>query len=274
MKSETPLSTPYSNRFQQKTDVESYEAQEYGSDSYSSCIWRLQQPVLQDILDATSKEAGAKLRLLDFACGSGRILSFVEPFVDSAEGVDISAGMVELARQKCRKSVLRVGDILREPELLRSPYDIITSFRFLLNVEDEIRRKALHRLREVIRTPGGRLIVNVHGNSRSLRHPAIVWNRWRQRGGSRGQPAEIMLNEMSLSQTRRLLAAAGFEVVQLLGFGVMPPTLYRTPLRGLARAVDSFFAARRWCPAWSVDLLLVCQPKADRGSDTKSGTDD
>lgn len=274
MKPETPLSPAYSNRFQKKTDVESYEAQEYGTDSYASCIWRLQQPVLQEILVATGKEAGAKLRLLDFACGSGRILSFVESFVDSAEGVDISAGMVALAHQKCRKSVLRVGDILREPELLRSPYDIITSFRFLLNVEDEIRRKALHRLREVIRTPGGRLIVNVHGNSRSLRHPAIVWNRWRQRRASGGRSVEIMLNEMSLSQTRRLLAAAGFEVVQLLGFGVMPPTLYRTPLRGLARAVDSFFAARRWCPAWSVDLLLVCRPKAEWGSDSQSGADD
>ena len=107
------------------------------------------------------------VRLLDFACGSGRILSFVEGLVSTAEGVDISTGMAEVAQQRCTSATIRVGNILEDPGLLQPPYDIITCFRFLLNVENSIRRSSLRRLREVIRTPGGLLLINIHGNSRS-----------------------------------------------------------------------------------------------------------
>jgi SAM-dependent methyltransferase len=262
MKQETSASISYSNRFQNAADVEAYEGQEYSASSYSSCIWRLQQPVLARILkEFRATRPGQSVRLLDFACGTGRILSFVEGLVESASGVDISAEMAELARRKCQKAEVRVGDILSQPELLAPPYDAITSFRFLLNVEHELRVKALRRLREVICTPGGLLVVNVHGNSRSLRHPAIWWKRRRQKQSVPATGGPIMLNEMSPVEARTLLADCGFEVVQMLGFGILPPTFYRTPLRGLALAVDRWFANRRWLANWSVDLMFVCRPK-------------
>jgi len=263
MKQEPSSSIPYSNRFQSSSDVAAYESEEYSATSYSSCIWRLQQPVLAAALARFgAQHQGQDLRLLDFACGSGRILSFIEGLVAHATGVDISAGMAEVARQKCKKAEVRVGDILQQRELLQGPYDVITSFRFLLNVESDLRHKALRRLREVIRAPDGLLVVNVHGNSSSLRHPAIWWKR-RQKKSAPAAPdiAPLMLNEMSLAETRTLLSDCGFEVVEMLGFGVLPPTLYRTPLRGLALAVDRFFAERRWLTSWSVDLMFICRPK-------------
>jgi len=263
MKQEPSSSISYSSRFQSSSDVAAYESEEYSATSYSSCMWRLQQPVLAAALARyAAQRQGQDVRLLDFACGSGRILSFIEGLVAHATGVDISAGMAEVARQKCKKAEVRVGDILQQQELLQGPYDVITSFRFLLNVESDLRHKALRRLREVIRTPDGLLVVNVHGNSGSLRHPAIWWKRRRQNSTTpaAGTPA-LMLNEMSLAETRTLLADCGFEVVETFGFGVLPPTLYRTPLRGLALAVDRFFAARRWLTRWSVDLMFVCRPK-------------
>lgn len=262
MKPETSSPVSYSNRFQNPADVEAYERGEYSSTSYSSCIWRLQQPFLAAVFaQFRERRSGQSIRLLDFACGSGRILSFVEGLAEDAVGVDISAEMAEVARHKCKKAEVRVGDILQQPELLQSPYDLITSFRFLLNVENEMRHKALQRLREVIRTPDGLLVVNVHGNSRSLRHPAIWWKRNRQSAAQSTVAAPVMLNEMSLAETRTLLADCGFEVVQMLGFGVMPPTLYRTPLRRLALAVDRWFAGRQWLVGCSVDLMFVCRPK-------------
>ncbi|MGC3961138.1 MAG: class I SAM-dependent methyltransferase [Verrucomicrobiota bacterium] len=263
MKQETPAAIPYSNRFQDSADVEAYESEEYSSTSYSSCIWRLQQPVLTAVLTQFgARQQGQSLRLLDFACGSGRILSVIEGLVGNATGVDISAGMAEVARKKCKKAEVRVGDILQQRELLQGPYDVITSFRFLLNVESDLRHKALRRLREVIRTPDGLLVVNVHGNSGSLRHPAIWWKQ-RQKKSAPAAPgaATLMLNEMSLAETRALLADSGFEIVQMLGFGILPPTLYRTPLRGLARMIDQFCAKRQWFTRWSVDLMFVCRPK-------------
>ncbi len=249
------MTVSYANRFQQKDDVAFYEAGEYGAESYASYIWRLQRPVLERLVREFCRTQTGPVRLLDFACGTGRVLAVLEPLVAAAEGVDISENMAALARAKCPRAQLRVGDVLTHPELLPNRYDLITAFRFLLNVEPELRQQILKRLRQVLR-PEGRLLVNVHGNSRSLRHPAIVWRRRRARGAKTGP----MLNEMSPAETKILLRACGFQIVRQFGFGVLPPTLYRTPLRGVAQAVDRGLAGDHWWKDGSIDLLFECRP--------------
>jgi len=250
------MSISYSDRFQEKDGVEFYDSQEYGSDSYSAAIWQWQRPVLEQILKDFRRERTKPVRLLDFACGTGRVLVSLEPLVDSAEGIDISENMVAVARTKCVKARLLVGDILASPGLLQKNYDVISCFRFLLNVEPEMRGRVLRRLREVLCAPAGRLLVNVHGNSRSLRHPAIVWRRWREHAEKSG----AMLNEISPAETKNLLRESGFQVARQFGFGMLPPTLYRTPLRRAAAAVDQLLAGDHWWNDWSIDMLFVCRP--------------
>jgi len=250
------MTISYADRFRQKDAVEFYESQEYGSGSYSTAIWQLQRPMIEQILKDFRRERKEPIRLLDFACGTGRVLASLEPLVDSAEGIDVSENMVAVARTKCVKARLLVGDILAGPDLLQKNYDVISCFRFLVNVEPELRGPVLHRLREVLRAPDGRLLVNVHGNSRSLRHPAIVWRRRRERAEKSG----AMLNEMSPVETRDLLRDCGFQVVRQFGFGMLPPTLYRTPLRKAVAAVDRSLAGDHWWNDWSIDMLFVCRP--------------
>ena len=253
-----PAPTPpnYSARFQDSTAVAAYESKEYGAGSYASCIWSQQWPVVEKIVTDFRGGRSGPVRLLDFACGTGRVISNLEALVDSADGVDISPNMVAVAQGKCRRASLRVGDILTEPELLEGKFDLITAFRFLLNVEPSVRRQVLEKLRGVLRAPDGLLIVNVHGNSRSLRHPAIVWRRRRERT----QPTGAMLNEMSPPETKALLADCGFQIVQQFGFGILPPTIYRTPLRGLAKWTDGSLAGENCLRNLSIDMMLVCRP--------------
>ncbi len=246
----------YSDRFQEPTAVSDYEAKEYGAGSYSSFIWDLQRPVVEKIVKDFRRQRSGPIRLLDFACGTGRVISTLEPLVDTAEGVDISENMVAVARSKCLKAKLKVGDVLLQPELLQPEYDIITSFRFLLNVEPELRAKVLRRLRGVLRSPDGLLVVNVHGNSRSLRHPAILWRRWRERSQKTG----AMLNEMSPAETKQLLQENGFQIVRQFGFGMLPPTFYRTPLKRAAAAADSALAGENSWKNLSIDMLFLCRP--------------
>jgi SAM-dependent methyltransferase len=246
----------YSDRFQKQDAVAAYDSKEYGAGSYSSFIWDLQRPVLEKIVADFRRTRPGPVRLLDFACGTGRVIACLEPLVDAAEGVDISANMVEIARSKCRAARLQVGNILSQPEILQKQYEVITCFRFLLNVEPELRSRVLNKLREVLREPDGLLVVNVHGNSRSLRHPAIVWRRWRERT----QKSGAMLNEMSPVVTKKLLRENGFEIVRQFGFGMLPPTLYRTPLRGAAAVADKSFAGENCWSDCSIDLLFVCRP--------------
>lgn len=253
---ETQMNPTYSQRFQDAAAVADYEGKEYAADSYSSQVWAWQRPVLEKIVREFAATRTTPVRLLDFACGTGRVISALEPLVAEAHGVDISPNMVALARPKCRRAELRVGDILAEPALLTGPYDVITAFRFLLNVEPALRRRALRRLREVLCEPDGRLLVNVHGNSHSLRHPAILWRRRRERA----HPTGVMLNEMSPAESRALLRDSGFQIVQELGFGMLPPTLYRTPLRRLAAAVDGRLNGDHFAHSGAIDLLFVCRP--------------
>lgn len=252
-----PDTASYSSRFQDAAAVEGYESGEYGAGRYASIVWQWQRPVLQQIIQNFQRGRIAPTRLLDFACGTGRVLACLESLVDAAEGVDISENMVALARAKCHKAQFKVGDILGQPELLQGKYDVITTFRFLLNVEPDLRRRVLGRLREVVQAPDGLLLLNVHGNSRSLRHPAIVWRRWRERS----RPTGDMLNEMSPDETKTLLLTSGFQVVSQFGFGMLPPTLYRTPLRRPAARVDKFLAGDNLWRNCSIDMMFVCRPK-------------
>jgi SAM-dependent methyltransferase len=251
-----PETTNYSGRFQDLAAVAAYESGEYGVASYSSYVWQWQRPVVEQIIKNHQQGRNTPSRLLDFACGTGRVLACVESLVDAAEGIDISENMVALARAKCRKAQLKVGDILSQPELLQDHYDLITAFRFLLNVEPALRRPVLRKLREVSRQPDGLLVLNIHGNSRSLRHPAILWRRWREQS----QPTGAMLNEMSPAEAKTLLRECGFQVVRQFGFGILPPTLYRTPVRALATVVDKLFAGENLWSGCSIDMMFVCQP--------------
>jgi SAM-dependent methyltransferase len=251
------MTVSYSNRFQKPDAVEFYDAQEYGAGSYSSRVWQWQRPVVEQVLRDFRRTRPGPVRLLDFACGTGRVLAALEPLADSAVGVDISENMAAVARTKCRSAQLLVGDILTQPALLPDhKFDVISCFRFLLNAEPELRLRVLRRLREALCEPDGLLLVNVHGNARSLRHPAIVWRRWRERPAA----TNSMLNEMTPGEARELLRAAGFQVVRQFGFGLMPPTFYRTPLRGVADAVDRSLAGENWWRNGAIDLLFVCRP--------------
>lgn len=250
------MAISYSNRFQEKDAVAAYETGEYGAGGYAASIWELQRPVLEKILADFRRDRRGPVRLLDFACGTGRVLASLENFADSAEGIDISENMVAIARGKCAKAQFQVGDILSRPDLLQRNYDVISCFRFILNVEPGLRRRILRRLREVLQ-PDGLLLVNIHGNSRSLRHPAILWRRWRERGGK----SDSMLNEMSPCEAKNLLRESGFEIVRQLGFGMMPPTLYRTPLRRLAGVGDRWLAGKNICKNWAIDMLFICRVK-------------
>ena len=145
------MTTRYADRFQHEDAVSFYEAGEYEAGSYSSCIWRLQRPVVEQLVKDFRAAQPGPVRLLDFACGTGRVLASLESTVGSAEGIDISPEMLAVARTKCTRARLQVGDILTQPDLPGKNYDVITAFRFLLNVEPEIRRRVLRRLRELIR---------------------------------------------------------------------------------------------------------------------------
>jgi SAM-dependent methyltransferase len=242
-------SQPYATRFRQKEEVVHYDSVEYAPDSYASYIWSLQKPTLKQIL--TSHRSGAPTRLLDFACGTGRVLSYVENFVDQSDGLDISPEMAELAKAKCRKANVTVGDILKEPELVAGDYDFVTMFRFLLNTEEEMRLNVLAEVRKRLVHKNGWLIANIHGNTSSVRSLALAYRRI-----ARGE----MHSQLSRPQIRRMFEETGYRIEAEYGLGILPPALYRTFLAGVSKWTDSTAQRVPLLNPISIDLLYVCQP--------------
>jgi SAM-dependent methyltransferase len=197
-------------------------------------------------------------RHLDFACGTGRITEVTEEIFDQIDALDVSEAMVDLARKRCPKVRFFVGDVLEQPELCPGPYSSMTSFRLLLNLDSSLRLPILRALYSRLE-PGGSFIANVHGNSHSLRQPAILWKRWRNPAAPRGG---LMLNSMSPRETATLFEAAGFRVEERHGVGLLPPTLYRWPLRGFWMGLDRFLSRISLLESFCIDLLYVCSKKA------------
>lgn len=111
---------------------------------------------------------------LDFACGTARITSAVAPMSKISYGVDISASMLEKAKTKCPNTTFINTDITQEP-LEIDPVNLITSFRFFGNAQNDLRIEVLTVLNKLLKKEGY-LIINNHRNPWSLRNILLRMN--------------------------------------------------------------------------------------------------
>ncbi|MCC9704410.1 class I SAM-dependent methyltransferase [Streptomyces sp. MNU76] len=213
----------YETKFVDEERVERYNRQ-YDEGSYDDHVWRLERPVLLDVLRSERARRGC-LRVLDFACGTGRILRGLAGVADELTGVDISAEMAKHAAEASPEALIRTGCVLTE-NLLAGPYDAVTVFRFLLNAPEEVRVPVLRKIRQHME-PGALLILNNHGHCPSLRSIAVRVPKSRPE-----RP-----NELRHRDIIELLHASGFRVESRRGFSAFPPVLHRNlPAAALRRA--------------------------------------
>ena len=144
-------------------------------------------------------------RYLDFACGTGRIVSRVAPLARESCAVDISSTMIDEARKKCPGTEFFLAD-LTTTDLDLGQFDLITSFRLFGNAQDTLREGALKALTKRLRQ-GGSLIINSHRNPR-----ALYAQLNRLTGGDSGM-------DLHLPKLRSLLQRHGLQIVGLQPIG-------------------------------------------------------
>lgn len=213
-------------------------------DNYMA-VWEKKH--LQQILK-TSFPSGIG-KYLDFACGTGRITEQIAPSAHQSTAVDISPTMLAEARKKCPNTNFYLGDITtNDPDL--GQFDLISSFRFFGNAQDELRHAALSSICKRL-APDGKLLINSHRNPRAI---YALLNRLT--GGNAGQM------DLHLGKLRQLLARHGLRITLLQPIGVW---LYRASLMENCQPNDPRSVrneakfANKHLAAIAPDLIIVAQ---------------
>jgi ubiquinone/menaquinone biosynthesis C-methylase UbiE len=171
---------------------------------------------LLDVLEAGFVEQfGRDREVLEVGCGTGLILSRIAAFAHSAQGVDLSPGMLQKARARgltvteASATSLPFGDNL---------FDVTCSFKVLAHIPDV--RLALSEMARVTR-PGGTII-------------AEFYNPWSLRGLIKraGPPRAVATNahegnvftRFDTPKQARALAPPGCRVHATRGVRIVTPT--------------------------------------------------
>lgn len=252
------MSASYRDLFTGKGAASAYDEGQYGPGSYWELLWELEKGILDRVL-ASVRESHEVVRYLDFACGSGRILSYLEGRCGEATGIDVSEEMLDRARSRVKKARLIRRDITVEGAEVEARYDLITAFRFLLNAEPDLRRAALRALTARLRDEDSRLIVSAHGNPASYK--GLLWPIRKLTGLPGGRKRE---NLISSGSVRRLLSDAGLEVLSVHGMGILPGRLWRRLPRGMGLAVEGALMRAPLLRGLGINQVFVCRARPRR----------
>jgi len=215
--------------------------------------------VVEDIAFYVEEALGCDGPVVELAVGSGRIAVPIAQAGRAVIGVDLSEGMLAVARALAEeKGVgslvdLRVGDMREPPVVERVPL-VICPFRSLLHMTDEAEKLRALRAAHDLLQPGGRLVFDVFAPSDEdiaetqgiwLEREDCIFERADWDASSRtltlsvrsgDSAASMELHWLSAIEWRRLIDEAGFDVAGLYGW------FDRRPYRG---DEDMIWACRR-----------------------------
>ena len=216
----------YAEIFQSTENVDKYTDVVYAPGSYASHVNNRQRRFVRDLVARTFHDRRPVQH--DFACGTGRAIRLLHGLVRAAHGYDPSAEMLAKATEAGTNATLhRVaasGPLPVPAAAGLSPSEatggpaLVTMFRLLLNVPEDVRDRAIAFAATALPTRGaGLLVVENHGNRQSLRHLA-----------ARRHAAEAWFSELSHAQVLSVFERHGFELVTARAFARRGPFVSAT----------------------------------------------
>lgn len=223
---------------------DSYNRQFY-ENPHRSMIWRLEKDILNQFVQQFYK--ARKIRHLDFACGTGRILEFLENRTIESVGVDLSPSMLDVARRKSERSEIIEADITRTDVLGDRKFNLITAFRFFPNAQPELRLEAMRTLIGHL-DDDGYIVFNNHKNLSSLRNRlARMFNRGRT-------------SDMDMAAVKSFIETAGLEIEKIYHIGIIPSTEDRLLLpRHLHYSLEKVLSSSAIVRNFAQNHIFVCK---------------
>jgi SAM-dependent methyltransferase len=216
----------------------------FRENAHRAIIWELEKRAIDDAVRRFF--ADRPIRHLDFACGTARILCYLEDRAIQSTGVDVSPSMLEVARANARKAEILHADLTRQDVLGQRQFDLITAFRFFPNAEPALRRDAMAAIVKHL-APSGYVVFNNHMNQSSLLNR---FGRLLCRGGTMG---------MAQAEVDELVATAGLKIEKVYPIGLLPATERHLFMpRQVLRAIERMASACGVFKGLSQDLIFVC----------------
>lgn len=195
------------------------------SNKFEEFIWSLEKHFLHSIFKYMNTK---QMNYMDYACGTGRIVSFLSREYEFKRivGSDISDIMLEGAKKESPNNhigFIRLNVAENNGEFKES-LDVVTSFRLFLNLEDNNRLIILKGLNKIIKE-NGVLIVNNHMNRFSLKGlVAFCFHHILKRPlkHEKKQNKKSVINTMTEPHFKRLLRESGFIVEKVYRFSLLP----------------------------------------------------
>ncbi|WP_100446698.1 methyltransferase domain-containing protein [Glycomyces xiaoerkulensis] len=241
------MATHYTEVFQDPDAVEKYAERTYAPGTFSSIVSSRQAGWLRGLVPAAFEVPPVHH---DFACGTGRVARMLAGLVAVSHGYDTSEAMLAKGRELGTPGMAHlVGPAEAVPEVVPSRPALVTAFRFVLNVNDELRDRLMDFAATALPdADAGLLVVENHGNAGSLRHLRKTFGRL---------DTSTWFQELSHEQMRELLDRHGFDLVGVQGFSLFTRGCYRRPVSWLARGVDAALASP--LSKWATDVVYIAR---------------
>ncbi len=231
-----------------------YDQQQYAGASYGALLWEIEQIQLGRVV-AAFRKTHPKISYLDFACGTGRVISFLESRVDTATGIEISSTMAERARSRIANAKIHCMDITAKGQAIEDSYDLITAFRFVLNAEHELRAAALKALAARLRDDSSLLIFNNHGNTFSHKFALWPYHGLRRGFGRHHSSGNYLANRT----VYKLVRDAGLRIEQVFGAGLLGGKLSKFLPASFASSIEHTAASSRLFRPILVNQMYVAR---------------
>lgn len=245
MRTQTP---DYRKSHLSKNKPVGYQSQFEDTGNVKGLYWLLEKQLLDSIFPPDGTNAGQTL--IDFACGTGRVLAHLSSRFRASIGIDVSSAMIDEARKHVDAKFI-VGDVTCDKIDDDLEAHVITAFRFFLNAQPALRLETLKWMRSCL-IDGGSLVCNFHLNPDSL-----VGMKMRAMKRLRGWETTPM---MSVREATTMLRSAGFSVKKVFGYGHLYYGQYRlwAPMKVLL-PIERALARRPGCLRYARNFLVVVE---------------